>query len=263
MKTSSGADAHSSMHSTAERDPKVNEIPSGVHAMLSVAAEAVRLAEQRAIAGQLALEMMHEIKNPLETLGHLTFLTLAEAEDPDSVKRYMRLAEEQMDLLRQAASETLGFARTTHHPRAIAVSTLAEAALRIHQRTIDTKRIHLVKQLPRDIVANVHTGEMLQVFSNLIVNALDALPAEGTLSFRVRSSHGRVHFVIADNGHGVAEEHVPRIFEPFFTTKEDCGNGLGLALSKKIVERHSGTLRMRSSVRPGSSGTVFRVSIPA
>ena len=239
------------------------DAPTDVKAMLSVAAEAVRMAEQRAAAGQLALEMMHEIKNPLETLGHLTYLALAEAEDPESVRRYMRLAEEQMDLLRQAASQTLGFARNSHSPRSIQAVALAEAALRIHRRTIDAKCIHLVKDLPKDVIATVHTGEMLQVLSNLIVNALDALPPSGTLTLRIAQRDGRIHFMIADNGHGIQAEHMQRIFEPFFTTKEEQGNGLGLALSKKIVERHRGTIRIRSSVRPGRSGTVFRISLPA
>jgi signal transduction histidine kinase len=103
---------------------------------------------------------------------------------------------------------------------------------------------------------------MLQVVSNLIVNALDALPAEGILRLRVRKRKNEVDFMIADNGHGIAIQHKEALFQPFFTTKIDKGTGLGLALSKRIIERHNGRIRVRSSVRPGKSGTAFKISLP-
>ena len=230
---------------------------------LAVAAEAVRKAEERATAGLLALETIHEIKNPLEALGHLTYLTLQEAENPESVRRYMLLAQEQMALLRQIASETLGFARSPQSPVPTRGMELVQAAIRIHQRAIDRKKIHLVTRVASDVVAKVYPTELLQVLSNLIVNALDALPLSGTLYFRVSHTRDRIHFVIADNGHGIPLAHRQKLFQPFFTTKENQGNGLGLALSKKIVERHGGTIRMKTSIRQGKSGTIFRVSLLA
>ena len=230
-------------------------------AKLSIVTEALQKSEQRATAGQLALEMMHEVKNPLETLGHLTYLTLEDADDSAKVRQYMHLAEEQMVLLRYVASEALGFTRNTA-PKPIEAVALAEAALRIHQRTIQARQIRLVKDLPEGVVAEVYTSEILQVLSNLIVNALDALPDKGTLHLRLRRSQGKVHFLIADNGHGIPAEHARRLFEPFFTTKKEQGTGLGLALSKRIVERHRGRISMRTSVRPGRNGTSFRISLP-
>lgn len=236
---------------------------SGLEAKLATAIEALRRSEERAVAGQLALELMHEIKNPLEALGHLTYLTLNQADDIEKVQKYMRLAEEQMTTLTQITSQTLGFARSSQTPRPIDLVDLAEAALRVHQRAIEAKKVHLVKNLSENVVAQVYTSEMLQVISNLIVNALDALPVNGTLCLRLRRSSDKVHFVIADNGHGIPPEHVDQIFQPFFTTKQERGNGLGLALSKKIIEHHRGTIRIRSSVRPGRSGTIFKISLPA
>ena len=90
---------------------------------------------------------------------------------------------------------------------------------------------------------------MLQVISNLLTNALDAF--------------GEVQLLVADNGRGIPPEHGDEIFRPFFTTKQDRGTGLGLALSQKIVTLHGGTIKMRSSVRPGKSGTLFKISLPA
>ncbi len=106
-------------------------------------------------------------------------------------------------------------------------------------------------------------GEILQVVSNLIVNALDALPADGTLTLRLRKRTNSIQMLIADNGHGIPAKHAAFIFEPFFTTKAERGTGIGLALSKKIVERHGGRIWVRSSVRVGKSGTTFRISLPA
>ena len=175
----------------------------------------------------------------------------------------MRMAEEQVATLGQITTQTLGFIRSPHSPKPIALAMVAEAALRIHQRKIEAKKVHLVKDLPANLVAEVCTGEMLQVISNLIVNALDALPANGTLCLRLRKSQGEVRFVIADNGPGIPAEYADVIFEPFFTTKQEHGTGLGFGLSKKIIRRHHGVIRMRSSVRPGKSGTIFRISLPA
>jgi signal transduction histidine kinase len=122
--------------------------------------------------------------------------------------------------------------------------------------------VRLVKDLPPELVVGAQTGAMLQVISNVIVNALDALPYEGTLHLRLRKLHGQVELLIADNGHGIPKENSEKIFEPFFTTKGERGTGLGLALSKDIVEGHRGKIRLRSSVRPGKSGTTFKISLP-
>jgi signal transduction histidine kinase len=140
---------------------------------------------------------------------------------------------------------------------------LAEAAIRIHRRAIKEKRFHLMKDLSEGIEADVHTGKLLQVVSNLIVNALDALPAEGVLRLRLRERQGQVQFIIADNGHGIPPNQNEVAFQPFFTTKAERGTGLGLALSKRIIERHQGRIRLRSSVTPGRSGSVFKISLPS
>ena len=159
------------------------------------------------------------------------------------------------------AGETLGFARNPHSPKPIDFVALAEAALRVHRRVIEAKQIHLVKDLPEGVVVEVHTSEILQVISNLVANALDALPERGTLCLRVRRRGNGVQFLIVDDGHGIKPTHTREIFQPFFT-KEDRGTGLGLALAKKIIEHHFGKISVRRSVRHGKSGTAFRVSLP-
>jgi signal transduction histidine kinase len=230
---------------------------------LSALLETLRLSEERALAGQLALEVMHEIRNPLEALSNLAYLTMLEADDPGKVREYMYLAEEQMLLVTRVASQTLGFARPTDTPQPVKLVSVAEAALRIHQRAMQTKRVRLITDLDAEATAPVHRGEMLQVISNLIVNAVDALQTEGIIYLRVKKTREGVQLIVSDNGHGIPREHSEKIFTPFFTTKQGRGSGLGLALSKRIIDRHRGTIRMRSSVRPGRSGTTFKISLPA
>lgn len=218
--------------------------------------------QTQAIAGQYAVAVMHEINNPLEAISNLTYLADHSAEDPVKVRQYIAMLEEQLSVVRRIARQTLKFYREGT-PEPVDLVGLAEAALRIHDHHIAAKRLSLRTDLKKEATAMAHSGDMLQVVSNLIVNALDALPDEGTLYLRVRMSNDEVHVTVADNGHGIPQAATARIFDPFFTTKKERGTGLGLAISRSIVERHRGRIRMRSSVRRDSSGTVFRVSLPA
>ena len=240
---------------------KKSNIVSDLQSRLLDVSEALRRAEERATPGLLALELMHEIRNPLEAVGNLAYLAMEEADNGEAVRVYLGRIEEQLATLNQIASQTLGFARTTNSPQQVRLATLAEAALRIHQNTMNAKQIRVVKDLPQELTAQVYTTEMLQVMSNLIVNSLDALPRAGTLWMRLRRRNREIHIVVADNGHGIPSEHLDQIFQPFFTTKK-VGTGLGLALSKRIVEHNQGKISLRSSVRPGKSGTTFKISLP-
>jgi len=191
-----------------------------------------------------------------------SFSILHSADDPQKVRTYSHLAEEQMATLSRIANQTLRFARSARAVQAYSLGSVAEAALRIHQRMIEAKKVHLVKEF-EDVVDPVCAGEILQVISNLLDNALEALPPQGTLRLRLRKRGGEIRFLLADNGHGISREHLPHIFQPFFTTKEGRGTGLGLALSRNIVDRRPGNIRVRSSDRPGKSGTTFMISIPS
>jgi signal transduction histidine kinase len=237
------------------------DIVQDLRSKLEIAAEALQKAEERALVGQFALEVMHEIRNPLEAVGY--FIHLAKDEDDLSkVREHLRQANEQMATVDQIASQTLGVARMLPTPQNVDLVELAEAALRIHHQRISAQKIHLVRDFPERVFAEIYTGEILQVISNLLANSLDALPESGTISLRLRKCGSQVELFVADNGHGMAPEHVERLFEPFFTTKQDRGTGLGLALSKKIIERHAGTISVRSSHLPRRNGTTFKISLP-
>jgi len=222
----------------------------------------LRRSQSLAVAGQFAAAIMHEINNPLEAALNLNYLIHQEAGNKDQVRQHSQLLDEQLTILVQIARQTLGFYRSSETKEAIAISTLTEAALRVHQKKISAKQIRLLKKFPRDSVLEVHAGEILQVISNLIANAVDALPKDGTLHLRIRKSEREVHIIVADDGHGIPKSIFDKIFDPFFTTKQEQGTGLGLAISKAIVEKHRGRIKSRSSVRSGRSGTAFRISLP-
>jgi signal transduction histidine kinase len=108
-----------------------------------------------------------------------------------------------------------------------------------------------------------------QAFSNLIGNAIDAMPRGGTLAIRLRQTHAwnkahrpGVRVTILDTGHGIEPQHRKNLFQPFFTTKEDVGTGLGLWITRSIVEKHGGTIRVKSRIGPKDHGTAFSIFLP-
>ncbi|WP_348264427.1 HAMP domain-containing sensor histidine kinase [Telmatobacter sp. DSM 110680] len=222
----------------------------------------VRQNQELVVAGQFAATVMHEINGPLEAVTNLNYLIQQEADNPSQVRLYCGMLEEQLLTLTKLSRQTLSFYRSPDTRESVVLATLAEAALRVHQKKISSKRIELRKRLKNDVTAEVHAGDILQVFSNLVANAIDALPDKGILCFSVKQCANEAHVTVADNGPGIAAAVLPRIFDPFFTTKKERGTGLGLAISKSIIEKHKGRIRGRSTTRPSHNGTAFRISIP-
>jgi signal transduction histidine kinase len=223
---------------------------------------ALRENQRLAVAGQFAAAIMHDINNPLEAISNLNFLVQRNLDNAQNVQEYSRLIDVQLALVTQIARQTLSFYRSAGTPQTISISSLADAALRVHQNKIVDKQIRLLKNLSDDANVKAHPGEMLQVMSNLIANAVDALQVNGTLTLRVKKSEQEVHVTIADDGHGIPKEILSKVFDPFFTTKKERGTGLGLAITKAILEKHRGRIKSRSSIRDGRSGTAFRISLP-
>ncbi len=161
-------------------------LAENLHSKLGLAVEALRLCDDHAKAGRLALEVMHDIRNPLEALRNLNYLTVLSADSPTEVRRFARLAEEQITIVTGIANSVLGFAQAANKPKPVNLVLSTEAALRIHQRAIEAKRVRLLKELEEEVVAPVYTSEILQVISDLIHNVLDALPEDGIIRLRLR-----------------------------------------------------------------------------
>ena len=229
---------------------------------LQAALEAFRRAEQRSLAGLSTLNVIHEIRNPLEALTNIVYLTNQYSADQASVRRYMSLAKEQLVNIDAVVCQALNFARTSESAKVVDVAPVVEAALRVHTKAIQAKGVILIRDLAENSFARVPAGQMLQVISNAIANAVDAVAGHGTICVRLWKSATGIQLIVADNGQGISKANMAKVFQAFFTTKGDLGTGLGLALSREIVEKNGGDIRLRSTDRQGRSGTVLRISLP-
>ena len=229
--------------------------------------EALRRNEKLVTAGRLTAAIAHEINNPLEALTNLLYLA---RHDPSRANQHLAMAEEEIQRIADIAQQTLGFVREVADARPLNVSSTLEEVLQLYAPKLSAKRIHTTREFDQRCEIWGFSGELRQLFSNLIVNASEAVAEGGHLRLRVCCSRDwsedhreGVRVVVADNGTGISRNDLPRVFEPFYTTKGDRGTGLGLWLSEGIVRKHQGLIRVRSCTRPGQSGTVFSVFLPS
>jgi signal transduction histidine kinase len=223
---------------------------------------ALRRSEKLAMAGRLAASVMHEINNPSQAIADLVYLIAKEADHPDRVRARAVQIEEQLIRIQYIARQTLSFFRDTPRSQTKDLVPLVETALRYHSALLVEKHIQLRKDLPDILLGSVFPGEFLMLVSNLVRNAAEALPADGTLSVRLRASGGNARLTVADNGRGIPLPIQARLFEAFQSDKADAGNGLGLWICKTIVEKHGAQIRWRSCTDGRVQGTTFCVVLP-
>lgn len=223
---------------------------------------ALERSERLAVAGRYASAIMHEVNNPLEAITNLVYLTKLDKDDPARVFENMLIIEQQLRIVGRVTSQALTFQREKSEAKEVDLVDITESALKLHADKIARHGVQVDRRLDGPALSKVIGSEILQVVSNLILNAVDALPrGEGRLSVRVKTRGPCVLITVADNGSGIASHVSARLFEPYVTSK-NSGTGLGLWLSKRITTKHSGTLRFRTSQRTGRCGTSFRISLP-
>lgn len=234
-----------------------------------LAEDALRKSEKLAAAGRLAATIAHEINNPLEAVTNLLYILRANDKWDNNARTYVAQAEHELARIAHVTRQTLGFYRETTSPQVMDLPKIVDEALSLYLPRIQAKHIRLSREYDQTVKVTGLPGEIRQVVSNLVANAIDALPPAGALRVRVRqcrelnNSHrpgGRI--VIADSGSGITRDHRKKLFEPFYTTKQDVGTGLGLWVSREIVQKHGGNITLRSSVAPGRTGTVFSIFLP-
>lgn len=228
---------------------------------LRQAEDALERCQRLSLASQYASAVMHEVNNPLEAITNLIYLTKLDRNDPDQVYAHAEFIEEQLKILGSVTRQALTYHRPQAEAKEFDLIHIAEAALKLHTDKFVRHGVTVERRFCGPATATMQGSEILQVLSNLLLNAVDVLDrGHGRISVRVGSNAHMVHLMVSDNGPGVSQEIVPRMFAPYATSKKH-GTGLGLWLSKRIVEKHGGTLRFRTS-RGSKSGTCFRLSLP-
>ena len=233
------------------------------------AEDALRKAERFAAMGRVAGVIAHEINNPLESITNTFYLLRNHPSLDAEARHYAQLGEKELLRVSHITRQTLGFYRESKDPVGVSLSCLLDDILELQSRQLESGKIVIDKQYRSTGVIQGFPGELKQVFLNLIGNAVQAMPEGGTLRLRVteranRERGGRgIYVSIMDTGSGIGPEQTKRLFEPFFTTKSTKGTGLGLWISKGIIQKHSGDIRFRSLRRHSVNVTCFQVFLPS
>ncbi len=236
------------------------------------AEEALIRNEKLAAVGRLASSIAHEINNPLESVTNLLYLA-NHAEDMAELRKYLHTADQELRRVSAIASQTLRFHRQSTRQTESSCAGLVSDVLGIYSSRLQNLGIHVLRRDRSEKPVLCFEGEIRQVISNLVGNAMDAMSGPGhsgerCVFVRTREAHHwetgtpGVVLTVADTGGGMSPQTLKKIAEPFFTTKGINGTGLGLWISKDIVNRHQGKLSVRSSQAPAHQGTVFTMFLP-
>lgn len=224
--------------------------------------------EKLAAVGRLAASIAHEINNPLESVTNLLYLA-RRTEDTADLKEYLDMAERELRRMSVISTQTLRFHKQATNASEVTCNELFENVLAIYQGRIVNSRIRVEKRKRATKAVRCLEGEIRQVLSNLIGNAVDAIHPDGGQLF-VRSRNATnwetgvkgIVLTVADTGNAMSEVAQAKAFDAFFTTKGIGGTGLGLWVSREIVDRHDGALRFKSSQSSQHRGTVFTLFLP-
>ncbi|AFL87791.1 PAS domain S-box [Terriglobus roseus DSM 18391] len=233
---------------------------------LRKAERALIQSEKLAAVGRLASSISHEINNPLEAVTNLLYLIATDEVLPPSLKPYVHAAQDELSRVSQIATQTLRFHRQSNKPTAVTPAQLVDAVLNLFAGRLSNSGIHVEASYSTATKIVCFENDIRQVLNNLIANAIDAMRTGGRLLARAHDAHHGglegVRILVADTGTGMSVETQRRLFEPFYTTKDLNGTGLGLWISKEIVDRHGGDLRVRSTQNGKMHGTVFSLFLP-
>jgi|HubBroStandDraft_6_1064221.scaffolds.fasta_scaffold296136_1 two-component system NtrC family sensor kinase len=252
----------------ALREQRDSEKHHRVQRELDRAADVLRENQKLLTLGRLAASIAHEINNPLESIMNLLYLMEIDS-SPEKSREYLKMAQRELNRVVQISKQTLSFSRETSAPVRLQLADLIEEVLVLYGRRIADKNLRIARQYESSETVTAFPGEMRQVLSNLVANAIEASETNGRIVLRIRdarkwSDRGvrGLRFSVADNGLGISPETRKRLGEPFFTTKGHAGTGLGLWVTRSILSRYGGNLQVHSSNSGERHGTVFSMFLP-
>ena len=225
--------------------------------------------EKLAVAGRLAATIAHEIHNPLDSVSNLLYL-MRNGASPEESNQFMDMAEQELARVTQISRAMLGLYRESKAPVVVDLKEMLQEILLLLERRLTDLRVTVSTDIPKPITVAAFPAELRQVFTNLITNAAEAAAPGGEIRVSIRPQAAAVDeagktipagatVTIADNGAGVQEDIQPYLFQPFFTTKGEHGTGLGLWVSRGIINKHGGTIFLESDTSDAAHGTVVSV----
>jgi len=225
------------------------------------------LSDKLAALGVVAAGLAHEIKNPLASIKGMTQVLPENMSDPQFVSKYSEIVTRQLDRINRIVTDLQDFG----HPKALEmeevnVNDLLEDVIRLFENDCLRQNISIEKYLRANVPVNADADKLSQAFTNIILNAVQAMAGGGTLKLTTnnslldfaRSKQLTTIIEIADTGEGIPAERLPKVFDPFYTTKEK-GTGLGLAVTYRIIKEHGGEIEVSSEI---GKGTTFKICLP-
>lgn len=232
------------------------------------AEEALRESEKHAAMGRVAGIIAHEVNNPLAAITNIFYLLRQHPSLDEEARGIAGLAEQELQRMSHITRQTLSFYRESKQPVPVTIHEIVDDVLELQRREVQNRHIQVVRKYNTALPVQGFPVELRQVMMNLINNAIQAMPDGGQLRVHVFESteaSSNVHGIavcVTDTGLGIGPADANRLFEPFFSTKADKGTGLGLWISKGIVQKYGGSISFRSLRRKTGTTTSFRVFLP-
>jgi PAS domain S-box-containing protein len=228
-----------------------------------MAQESARRSEKLAAAGRLAATIAHEINNPLEAATNLVYLAKYSVAHGEDATHYLDDIDQELARAAHITRKTLSFSRESSTPVKVDLAALLEEILAIYSGRIRSNQIRVEVDTPGHCEVVALKGELVQILSNLIANAIDVLDPGGLLRISAAKEGDTIKLEVEDTGPGIPPENLQKIFEPFFTTKKDVGTGLGLWVVKDLIEKQGGTISVLSPSNGAHRGARFSISLPS
>ena len=231
--------------------------------------QTLRASERLSLAGRLSATIAHEIRNPLDTVTNLVYLLQNEQQLNPTSSHYLEMASDELTRIAQITGQLLTFHREAKSPVAVSLTDVLESVLVLFAPQIKQNHIVVERRFETTRCVRGFPGELRQVFSNLVGNAVEAMSGGGRLVLHTRESslaadpsRDGIRVTVLDSGSGIPLGIRRNLFAPFYTTKGEKGTGLGLWVSRGILDKHEGTIHISSSMKDGRRGTAFSVFLP-
>ncbi|HEY1987233.1 MAG TPA: PAS domain-containing protein [Terracidiphilus sp.] len=230
--------------------------------------EAMRRSEKLAVAGRLAANIAHEINNPLMSMTNALFLAMQDGALSETTRTYLKLVDQELARIGQVTRQTLIFHHQSSQPASANVCQIMDSILSVFSPRMKDRSVILKRKYQECGNLFCYGEDVRQAFASILGNAMDAVGMGGQIRIHMRSARrldtgeSGVRVVIGDTGTGIPAHLLPRVCEPFVSTKDATGTGLGMWVTKGIMQRHNGRIKIRSRTDARYHGTVVSLFFP-